>query len=427
MEQEIADATLLKPVQTKWLSFVDESIEQVYQSLIGEELRGVLRSGLYQSFFSWGLVLVIVYFIIPEHFLNILTAVLVFLYIPFGVMLWSTFRVNFKGYFQRLAAISNVQAGLMTIYVCHHFSNGVNIMMMVLIMVIFFGSYLYRFQFLLGGLVTFIYIAGFQLYLLSIDLALSQLLLLSSIAWTSQIFSFSLGFVYEKNQRNQFILNRTIRYQKAIIEEERKKSDELLLNILPQNTAEELKASGKSEPKLFKSATLLLSDFQGFTPLVSSIPATQLIEELNDIYSRFDDIMDEVGIEKVKTIGDAYLAVSGLPTETEDHAKRCIVAAIKMLQFLEERNKYRGIQWKMRVGIHSGPIVAGVVGKKKFAYDLFGDTINTVSRIETAGEAGSINISAATYELIKDEFACIPRGEMQVKGKGRMHMYFVKL
>ena len=207
---------------------------------------------------------------------------------------------------------------------------------------------------------------------------------------------------------------------------EQKKSDDLLHNILPANIVRDLKESGKTIPKRHKNITVLFTDFEGFTKLVASIPAITLVNELNDIFGRFDEIMEETEVEKIETIGDAYMAACGLEKEMTNHAANCIRAAQMMLSYLEERNKSHEIKWRMRVGIHSGMVVAGVVGKKKFAYDLFGDTINTASRIESAGEAGKINISSSTYELIKNEFTCLSRGKIHAKGKGELEMYFVK-
>ena len=207
---------------------------------------------------------------------------------------------------------------------------------------------------------------------------------------------------------------------------EQKKSDDLLHNILPANIIKDLKESGKTIPKRHKNVTILFTDFEGFTALVASIPAITLVNELNDIFGRFDEIMEETEVEKIETIGDAYMAACGLEEEIANHAVNCITAAQKMLDYLEERNKSHQIKWRMRVGIHSGTIVAGVVGKKKFAYDLFGDTINTASRIESAGEAGKINISSSTYELVKNDFACLSRGKIFAKGKGELEMYYVK-
>ena len=207
---------------------------------------------------------------------------------------------------------------------------------------------------------------------------------------------------------------------------EQKRSDDLLHNILPANIIRDLKESGKTIPKRHNNVTILFTDFEGFTELVASISAITLVNELNDIFGRFDEIMEETKVEKIETIGDAYMAACGLEEEITNHAANCIRAAQKMLSFLEERNKRCKIKWRMRVGIHSGTIVAGVVGKKKFAYDLFGDTINTASRIESAGEAGRINISSSTYELVKNDFSCLSRGKIFAKGKGELEMYFVE-
>jgi len=207
---------------------------------------------------------------------------------------------------------------------------------------------------------------------------------------------------------------------------EREKSDSPLKNILPEHIANELKATGKAESRRFESMTIMFTDFKGFTELVASIPAITLVEELNDIFSQFDDIMVEEGVEKIQTIGDAYLAACGVPKEDPEHAYKCVKVAKRMIAFLEVRNAENKIQGKMRVGIHSGPIVTGVVGKRKYTYDLFGDTINTASRFETASEPGKINVSSSTYEIIKDRFDCEYRGKIQAKGKGELDMFFVK-
>lgn len=213
------------------------------------------------------------------------------------------------------------------------------------------------------------------------------------------------------------------------LKKERVKSDNLLLNILPKSVANELKETGKAIPKKYEDVTILFTDFQDFTKLVASIPAETLIAELNDIFSRFDDIMNEFEIEKIETIGDAYMAACGLPQANPNHALKCVEAALSMVEFLEKRNVNSEISWNMRVGIHSGPVVAGVVGKSKFAYDLFGDTINTASRIESNGQIGKVNISQTTYELLKQNPSLFfeDRGLISAKGKGDLQMRFVYL
>jgi len=211
-----------------------------------------------------------------------------------------------------------------------------------------------------------------------------------------------------------------------IILSEKRKSDELLLNILPKQVADELKSLGKATTKIVENVSILFTDFKDFTSMASTISPVTLVEELNEIFSHFDDIIEMFQMEKIETIGDAYFAACGVPEANKDHAFNCIEAAKQMFRYLEERNKREEIQWKMRAGIHSGPVVAGVVGKKKYAYDLFGDTVNTANRMESNGAVGRINISDATYELVKEKYNCVPRGEINVKGKGHLKMYFIE-
>lgn len=202
---------------------------------------------------------------------------------------------------------------------------------------------------------------------------------------------------------------------------EKEKSDELLLNILPDEVANELKINGKSEAKLYNHVTVLFTDFVNFTGISEQLSPTELVAEIHQNFTAFDAIMEKHGVEKIKTIGDAYLAVCGLPNEIHDHAQRVIRAAIELQEFMQQNNG----RFQIRIGINSGPVVAGIVGIKKFAYDIWGDTVNTASRMESTSQAGKINISKSTYELIKDEFACEYRGKINAKNKGEVDMWFV--
>jgi class 3 adenylate cyclase len=200
----------------------------------------------------------------------------------------------------------------------------------------------------------------------------------------------------------------------------------LLRKILPVPIVREIMETGKSSSIRYEDTTILFADFMEFTNIVASIPAQKLVDELNDIFHYFDDIMERHELEKIKTIGDGYLAACGLPESDPIHAIKGVRAAKEMIEYISSRNEGHAIKWKIRIGIHSGPVSAGVVGKNKFTFDIFGDTVNIASRIETAGHEGKINISAYTYDLIKDEIPCEYRGKIEVKGKGKLDMYFVK-
>ncbi len=224
-------------------------------------------------------------------------------------------------------------------------------------------------------------------------------------------------------RRNKFI-HRT----KEIIEKERDRSDSLLLNILPEETASELKETGSVKAKKHDAVTVLFSDFKGFTSYSEKLSPEALVETVGFYFSKFDDIMEKHGLEKIKTIGDSYMCAGGLHDDNEDHANRMVKAAFEIADFVAETKKDTSatkMTFDIRIGINTGPVVAGVVGTKKFAYDIWGDTVNVASRMESMGESGKINISENTYNIIKEDFTCQPRGEIDVKNRGKMKMYFV--
>lgn len=209
------------------------------------------------------------------------------------------------------------------------------------------------------------------------------------------------------------------------IAEEKQKSDDLLLNILPYEVAEELKEKGKTSAKHFDEVSVLFTDFVNFTANSERIGVQEVLNELNICFTEFDRIMDKYGLEKIKTIGDAYLAVSGLPVSNDLHAKNAVNAGLEILSYIQQRKKDNPNALDIRIGIHSGPVIAGIVGVKKFAYDIWGDTVNTAARMEQNSSSGRVNISEATYQLIKDDFTFEHRGRIETKGKGAMDMYFV--
>ena len=223
--------------------------------------------------------------------------------------------------------------------------------------------------------------------------------------------------------------NNFINKAKLLVENEKERSDLLLLNILPEQTAEELKNKGKVQAKRFNSVSVMFTDFKDFTAYSDKLSPEELVDSIDFYYSKFDDIIEKHGLEKIKTVGDAYMCAGGLPFPTNNHPIQMVEAALEIAEFVNESKKVDPdamTRFDIRIGINTGPVVAGVVGKKKFAYDIWGDTVNIASRMESNSEPGKINISDNTYQLIKDQYQCSYRGELEAKNKGMMKMYFVE-
>jgi adenylate cyclase len=225
-----------------------------------------------------------------------------------------------------------------------------------------------------------------------------------------------------RNYLNKVKINKILDKQKDEIES-------LLLNILPARIARELQVSGYAKPRNYEQVTVLFTDFKDFTKISSGMTPADLVEELNTFFNAFDNIIDKHNLEKIKTIGDAYMCAGGIPNPNTTHPFDAIRAGLDMQEFMESFNQQRlrdgKTPWNLRIGIHTGPVVAGVVGKKKYAYDIWGSAVNLASRMESNGEAGKVNISAITFNLVKDKFECYYRGKIMAKNVGEVDMYFV--
>jgi class 3 adenylate cyclase len=227
------------------------------------------------------------------------------------------------------------------------------------------------------------------------------------------------------------VRNRTaeVERQKEVIQAAKMQSDSLLLNILPDEIAEELKRFGRSYARKHQQVSVLFADIKGFTLVAETLSPEKLVTELDEVFRAFDNIVDKYDMEKIKTIGDAYMCACGLPRSDGENALKAVKTAIDMQQFIRGFGLACRIQnlpeFEIRIGIHTGPVIAGVVGSRKFAYDIWGDTVNIASLMEQHGEVGKINISASTYSLIREHYNCIHRGKIEVKSKGGIDMYFV--
>jgi len=221
-----------------------------------------------------------------------------------------------------------------------------------------------------------------------------------------------------------------IEKQKVLLEEEKIKSDSLLLNILPDEIAEELKRFGRSYARKHVEVSVLFADIKGFTIIAEKLSPEKLVTQLDEAFCAFDNIVEKYNMEKIKTIGDAYMCASGLPKYDSENAVKAVNTALDMQEFIKGFALSCRIQnlpaFEIRIGIHTGPVIAGVVGIRKFAYDIWGDTVNLAAQMEGSGEAGKINISGETYRLVKDFFVCTPRGKLPAKGKGEIDMYYVE-
>jgi guanylate cyclase len=211
----------------------------------------------------------------------------------------------------------------------------------------------------------------------------------------------------------------------AALRQEQEKAENLLLNILPRSIADKLKAETQPIADHFASASILFADVADFTPWSEQLPPAEVVGYLDQLFSHFDELAERYGLEKIKTIGDCYMVAAGVPTPRSDHARALALMALDMLEAMREHEVFGHLGLELRVGINSGPVVAGVIGRKRFLYDLWGDAVNTASRMESHGTPGRIQITRSTYDLVAAEFECEPRGTITVKGKGEVEVWYL--
>jgi guanylate cyclase len=268
------------------------------------------------------------------------------------------------------------------------------------------------------GYLGLVILSGFlQPYVRPTNQLSSQQILLFFVLNVAAVSSlvFILMYIFVR-QRNALL---------TLVRVEQAKSENLLLNILPKEIAAILKNEERTIADSFPGASILFADMVGFTPMTASMAPAEMLELLNEVFSYFDSLVDKYGVEKIRTIGDSYMVAAGVPKTRPDHAQALANMALEMRAFVQTSPVCTSRQLNFRIGINSGPVVAGVIGRKKFIYDLWGDAVNTASRMESHGTPGCIQITGATYELVKDDFVCEPRGMIPVKGKGEMETWYL--
>ncbi|MDX2361500.1 MAG: adenylate/guanylate cyclase domain-containing protein [Crocinitomicaceae bacterium] len=408
------------------LSYKDKELEKEYRLSYEKEIRKPLRFGIIISILSWLSGLSLVYYVIPERLyeLSVLTVIVIcpfFLFIVFA-----TYNERLKGWIHIIGALSNAWAGLYAVYFCNQFPEGHSFTLPVLIFIIFFGSYMVRLRWVAGFLAALSYTAGFHFYMLYYtDLDYSLVSLFAFVAWLTLVFTMLAGHLAENNSRVRFMQKRTIAAQNELIAKEKEASEKLLLNVIPPFIASRLKEEKGVIADIHKDASVMFADIVGFTKLSASLTADELLNLLNKIFSHFDMLTETYELEKIKTIGDGYMVAGGLTKNKIEHLHRITKMSLDMIDFIGKDEEMQRHDLKIRIGINSGSVIAGVIGINKFSYDLWGDTVNIASRMESNGETGKICVSEVVKLRLENHFEFGKRDLIEIKGKGPTQTYFL--
>jgi class 3 adenylate cyclase len=414
-----------------WLSFLDADLEREFQEQNRKSMLFQARLAIFLGFFMYPAFSALDFWLIPQDFVLALTirlAVTLLVMLPaLIVSFYETWAMSLvEGLI--VIVICGAQAGhvLLMIFTGAPPYYGWGITAIILVFLFTFSRIQFRKTLAIGGvfLIAFELVIAFSPRYEYLDRLAANFFLLSI-----NLAAALAGYVIEYQVRSNFIQRKLTASALAEVERARADSDLLLERILPVAVARELKERGEVQPLFFDSVTVLFTDFVGFTQASERMLPDELVAELDACFSQFDAVAARYGIEKLKTIGDAYMCASGLPQLTSTHAVDACLAALEfrafMLQTHAIRNSVGEEFFQIRIGIHTGPVTAGVIGINKFAYDIWGDTVNTASRMESSGEPGRVNVSGDTYALVHPFFECEYRGKVKAKGKGEIDMYFL--
>jgi class 3 adenylate cyclase len=407
------------------LFFKDQKLEKEFLYSYDRSVRIPLRQGMLISILSWFAAIPLMYFIIPEKFALMAPLTIGIIGVFFGFITFTTYNKAFARKYHFIGAISNAWAGLYAIYVCSQFPGGDHLILPVLIFIIFFGWYMIRLRWMAGFIAALTYVIAYNVYTVAYsDLTSAQIILYAFVAWITLIFALLAGRVAEHNSRLAFVQGETIREQNEIIMREKEASENLLRNMLPPFIADQLKENQHVIANSHEDVSVLFADLAGFTRLASDLHPDQVVDILNRVFSKFDALSEKFQLEKIKTSGDGYIAAGGL-SKKEDHLQRMAQFSLEMIDYMENDPDINKLKLKIRIGIHVGPVVAGVIGTRRYTYDLWGDTVNLASRMESQGEAGKIAVSEDVVSRLEGHFKFEKRERILIKGKGEMQTYFL--
>ncbi len=409
------------------LDYRDTELERKFLRFYTEETRPLIQAAFLLSIPAWAAGLYLLFLLIPDKAPQLLLITLAVV-LPFTLFALSVRdHDRWIKHYQPIALCSNIATGLLVMYICHHLEGIVaHIMPIGTMLMVFIGLYALRLRARYAIASSLILVGGYLAYLLNSgqETEEARLLLITSMG-ILEVFACMAAYLSEYTYRQMFEQQQWIQWQKSRIASEHARAERLLLNILPPSIAKRLQHDEQVIADRFERASVLFSDIVGFTKLSSTISAPALVSMLNELFSHFDALVDRAGLEKIKTIGDAYMVAAGMPIPMARPTHALAALALNMLQVVEEYNQRHGTSLQLRIGIHTGPVIAGVIGMRKFVYDVWGDTVNMASRMESHGLAGHIQVSEAVYEQLREDYRLQARGEIHIKGKGTMRTWFL--
>jgi class 3 adenylate cyclase len=412
----------------RWgLTFDDPEIERAYRLWHREKAVPFTRIGMIASLAAWISGAGIFQLAAPELVGRFVVFTWPIILPVVLVALWISYRPRLIAWLLPTTALAGFVAGMLVVLGFFVFDLGTpGSTLGPALIAAEFGMVVFRLRPLYALLTVTPYLVTFQVLLITRShVNATEKGFFSGVIWLALGLGMIACAAIDRVSRESFRQERINEEQARTIAHERERADRLLYSIFPAPIAERLKTAPEVIAERFDEVTVLFADVVGFTPLAASLSAERLVEILNEIFTRFDELAAHHGVEKVKTIGDAYMAVAGLPERRTDHATAAAELAVAMRAAVGDLAERIGHPIQIRIGLCSGPVVAGVIGARKFAYDLWGDTVNTAARMESTGVGGEIQVAEATYLALKDRFALTARGTIEVKGKGAMRTWFL--